>query len=172
MMIGGDYVRRMARYNRWQNESLYGAADGLSDAARREDRGSFFGSIHATLSHILWADHIWMSRFSKEWEALPGGIKSSTEVVADWEELKTRRIEADRRIIEWADGVSDGDMTGDLSWYSGAMKRDMTLPKAVCMMQVFNHQTHHRGQVHCMLTAAGAKPDDTDIPFMPERYLA
>ena len=62
-------------------------------------------------------------------------------------------------------------MDGDLEWYSGTLKRGMTSPRGVCIMQVFNHQTHHRGQVHAMLTAAGAKPDDTDIPFMPETYL-
>ena len=61
-MITPGYVQRMARYNRWQNENLYGAADELSDEARRMDRSSFFKSIHATLSHILWADQIWMSR--------------------------------------------------------------------------------------------------------------
>ena len=63
-MIDVHYVRCMARYNRWQNENLYGAADTLSDAERRGDRGAFFGSIHATLNHLLWADRIWMSRLA------------------------------------------------------------------------------------------------------------
>ncbi|MGV6810972.1 MAG: DinB family protein, partial [Brevirhabdus sp.] len=60
------------------------------------------------------------------------------------------------------------DTEGDLNWYSGAMGRDMSKPRAICLMQLFNHQTHHRGQIHAMLTAAGARPGDTDIPFMPE----
>ena len=64
LMIGVDYVRRMARYNRWQNENLYGAADGLTDEERHRDRGAFFGSIHRTMCHLLWADQTWMSRFS------------------------------------------------------------------------------------------------------------
>ena len=63
-MILSEYVRLMARYNSWQNGSLYRAADALSDAARREDRGAFFGSIHGTLSHILWGDRMWMNRFA------------------------------------------------------------------------------------------------------------
>ena len=58
------YVQRMARYNRWQNENLYGVADRLTDDERRRERGAFFGSIHKTLSHLLWGDHIWMSRFT------------------------------------------------------------------------------------------------------------
>ena len=63
-MITLDYVRTMADYNRWQNGNLYGAADKLTDAQRKEPRGAFFGSIHATLNHLLWGDQIWMSRFA------------------------------------------------------------------------------------------------------------
>ncbi len=63
-MITPEYVRTMAAYNRWQNQNLYGAADELSDAQRKEQRGAFFGSIHGTLSHLLWGDQIWMSRFA------------------------------------------------------------------------------------------------------------
>ena len=63
-MIDRAYVQRMARYNRWQNENLYGVADRLSAEERRRERGAFFGSIHKTLSHLLWGDRIWMSRFT------------------------------------------------------------------------------------------------------------
>ena len=63
-MIDPTYAQRMARYNRWQNANLYAAADTLSDDERRRERGAFFGSIHQTLSHLLWADRIWMSRFT------------------------------------------------------------------------------------------------------------
>ncbi|MCR9079972.1 MAG: DinB family protein [Hyphomonadaceae bacterium] len=169
-MITPQYLQRMTRYNRWQNESLYGAADTLSEDARRADRGSFFRSIHETLSHILWADQIWMSRLS-DWDAPSVGIAESGRHVEAWDALKTRRTEADATFITWADGLDPSDTDGDLTWFSGAMQRELVRPKAVCMMQVFNHQTHHRGQVHAMLTAAGAKPEDTDIPFMPDAYL-
>ena len=63
-MIDTGYVQRMARYNRWQNQNLYGVADALADTERRRDRGAFFGSIHATLNHLLWADRIWMHRLA------------------------------------------------------------------------------------------------------------
>jgi uncharacterized damage-inducible protein DinB len=63
-MIDLGYVQRMARYNRWQNDNIYGVADTLPDTERRRDRGAFFGSIHATLSHLLWADRIWMNRLA------------------------------------------------------------------------------------------------------------
>ena len=63
-MIDRAYVQRMARYNRWQNENLYGVADRLPDEERRRERGAWFGSIHKTLSHILWGDRSWMGRFT------------------------------------------------------------------------------------------------------------
>ena len=63
-MIDPAYVQRMARYNRWQNANLYGVADTLPDEERRRERGAFFGSIHKTLSHLLWGDQVWMSRFT------------------------------------------------------------------------------------------------------------
>ena len=168
-MITPQYLQRMARYNRWQNVSLYTAADTLSDSERRLDRGAFFKSIHATLSHILWADQIWMSRLS-DWEA-PVGTSRDVPLYDDWNDLKARRETADERFLSWADGLQQSDVEGDLEWYSATLQRGTTSPRAICLMQVFNHQTHHRGQVHVMLTSAGAEPEDTDIPFMPDSYL-
>lgn len=165
-MITPAYLQRMARYNRWQNRSIHGAADTLSDAARREDRGAFFRSIHGTLSHLLWGDTIWMARF--DGGAPPEvSITDSAAYVTDWDDLQERRSAMDTRILDWAETTTPTDTEGDLSWFSGALGRDITQPKAVCLIQLFNHQTHHRGQVHAMLTAAGARPGDTDVPFMP-----
>ncbi len=157
----------MARYNRWQNQSLYAAGDGLTDDARKLDRAAFFGSIHGTLSHLLWADTTWMSRFDG-WEKPEVGIPQSPEWVADWRELKARRYDADERIVAWVQSLSDDALHGDLSWYSGALKRDVVKPLALCVAHFFNHQTHHRGQVHALLTAAGARPEDTDLFAMPD----
>ncbi len=165
-MISPDYLRLMARYNRWQNESLYGAAETLSDEARKENRGAFFRSIHETLCHILWADKIWMSRFS-DYPAPEGGIPSSMALHVDWAPLCTDRRETDEAIIDWAAGLSPADIDGDFSWYSGAMGAELSRPRGLLYAHMFNHQTHHRGQVHAMLTAVGASPEDTDIPFMP-----
>ena len=103
-MIDPAYVQRMARYNRWQNENLYGVADRLSDAERRRERGAFFGSIHQTLSHLLWGDRIWMSRFAGL-PAPPGGIPQSVSLFPDWELLRRERDATDASIIGWADGL-------------------------------------------------------------------
>lgn len=166
-MIDPGYVHLMARYNRWQNSNLYGAADALSEDARRADRGAFFGSIHATLSHLLWGDTMWMSRFDG-WDAPGGGIAGSVAWVSDWEALKEGRAKADRRIVDWAGRVSGEALDADLSWHSGALGRDVSKPMGLCVAHFFNHQTHHRGQVHAMLTAAGAEPGDTDLFIMPD----
>ena len=63
-MITPDYARAMAAYNRWQNRSLYREADALTDAERKQPCGAFFGSIHGTLSHLLFGDQVWMHRFA------------------------------------------------------------------------------------------------------------
>ncbi len=165
-MIGRDYCVTMARYNAWQNHSIYTAAAGLDDAARDRDRGAFWGSIRKTLAHLCWGDQIWIARF----DGGPGPDIGAVEALKqyDWSDLWARRPQVDARISSWAYHLEDGELEGDLTWHAGFLGRDLTRSKALCVMQLFNHQTHHRGQVHAMLTAAGAEPDDTDLPLMPE----
>ena len=164
-MITLGYVRAMADYNRWQNENLYGAADRLSDAARKEPRGAFFGSIHATLNHLLWGDQIWMSRFAGTPRPKVSGIPESVGMFDSWDELKRERSAFDQVILDWAERLDAAWLDGDLVWFSGAMGREARKPKWLLVTHMFNHQTHHRGQVHCMLTQAGVKPGSTDLPF-------
>ncbi len=166
-MIDPAYVQRMARYNRWQNQNVYGVADQLSDEERRRECGAFFGSIHKTLSHLLWADRIWLSRFT-DVLAPEGGIPQSVSLYPDWDVLKRDRGAFDETILGWADALDAAWLASDLTWYSGAAKREITRPKWMLVTHLFNHQTHHRGQVHCMLTQAGGKPHDTDLPLMAE----
>jgi uncharacterized damage-inducible protein DinB len=164
-MISPDHVWLMARYNQWQNRSLYTAADGLTDDARRQDRGAFFGSIHETLSHLLWGDMIWMHRFDA-WEKPALGIKDSSKLYRDWEALKLARIDSDEKMIDWAKRVSPDWLALTMTWFSGAAGREVTKDNWFLVTHLFNHQTHHRGQVHAMLTAAGAKPADTDLFYL------
>ena len=166
-MIDTAYVRRMARYNRWQNQNLYGVADTLPDDERRRERGSFFGSIHKTLSHLLWADRVWMSRFG-EGQKLEVGIPQSVSLYPDWEPLKRERAAFDETIIGWADKLDASWLANDLTFYSYGAQREFTKPKWLVVTHLFNHQTHHRGQIHCMLTQAGGRPHDTDLPLLAE----
>lgn len=163
-MIDPEYVQAMAQYNRWQNGSLYTAADSLSDVARRQDRGAFFGSIHATLNHLLWGDTMWMSRFS-DISRPATTLRDSGRFVDDWATLRRERVIMDNLIVAWAEGLNIAALAGELRWRS-SIDTDMVKPRWLTATHFFNHQTHHRGQVHAMLTAAGAKPEDTDLIMM------
>lgn len=164
-MIDRSFVRTMARYNAWQNDSLYGAAETLDDAARRQDRGAFFRSIHGTLCHLLWADRMWLSRFS-DTPKPSVRIQDSGGLVDAWDDLVAQRKAFDATITDWVSGITADWLAGDLTWFSGATQRQMSKPVGLLVAHMFNHQTHHRGQVHAMLTAAGAKPDDTDLMLL------
>jgi uncharacterized damage-inducible protein DinB len=166
-MIDAAYVQRLARYNRWQNDNLYGAADRLSDDERRRERGAFFSSIHGTLSHLLWGDCTWMNRFS-DVPKPDVGIVGSKTLYPDWDGLKRERSAIDDKIVRWSDGVDPGWLSSDYTWFSNAAQRDVSKPMWTLVTHFFNHQTHHRGQVHAMLTQAGGKPGDTDLFLMPE----
>src|SRR6267142_1840157 len=144
-MIDPAYVRRMARYNRWQNTNLYGVADALPDEERRRERGAFFGSIHKTLSHLLWADRTWMSRFSADVQKPDAGIPESVSLYPDWDDLKQKRATFDGTMIEWADRIDDAALSGELSYFSRGANRNITAPKWALITHMFNHQTHHRG---------------------------
>ena len=171
-MISPDYVRLMAAYTRWQNRSIYSAAATLDDGERRRARGAIFGSIHGTLNHLLWGDQTWMHRLAGTPPPAAGAIAESVAQFESWEALCKARDEMDTAIAEWADAVTCADLAGELGWYSGALGRDVRRPRWALVVQLFNHGTHHRGQVHAMLTGAGAHPEDTDVQFMPGALYA
>jgi uncharacterized damage-inducible protein DinB len=83
-------------------------------------------------------------------------------------QLEVRALGLRQKILDWANAVDDAWLAADQTYYSGATKREWTRPRWVLVTHMFNHQTHHRGQVHSMLTQAGGRPSDTDLPFMPE----
>ncbi len=161
-MIQPGWVRAMAAYNSEMNRRSYAAADTLDDAERRADRGAFFGSIHATLNHLVWGDRIWMSRLAG-WPAPAAGIPESTALHADWTELSAVRRDLDARIEDWAAGLDQAALDGELVWFSRSAQRERRDPRWLAITHFFNHQTHHRGQVHALLTRAGARTQDTDL---------
>ncbi len=171
-LITPDYVRLMARYNAWQHHQL--ALSYIELRQRDKDawfapREGFWGSIFGTLNHLLWGDYVWMNRFEGKPEPTATLAESATMFDAQepgdyWE----ARQAVDRRILKWAVGVQTADLSGLHSWYSKAEEREVTVPLATCVVHFFNHQTHHRGQVHTMLTQAGAKAPVSDLVFMPE----
>lgn len=164
-MITPAFVRTMAAYNAELNRRVYGAAGRLSDGDRRAPRGAFWGSIHGTLAHLLWADQMWMSRFDG-WERPAAKLAQSADDAGSFDALRTRREAADTKLEGWAQMVGADWLSADQTWFSGASGREMTKPRAILVMHLFNHQTHHRGQVHAMLTAAGEGTGATDLPFV------
>ena len=170
-MITSSYVRTMAAYNAEMNRRLYAAASRLSDSERRMPRGAFWGSLHGTLVHILWGDCQWMSRFDG-WERPTTPIKESGRMIEDYAELCAVRAKADIDIENWAARVDQAWLNADMSWFSGAANRDVTAPRRLLVTHFFNHQTHHRGQAHALITAAGEKTDDTDLFLVVPQMLA
>jgi len=166
-MINPEYCRTMAAYNKWQNDGLREIVQRMPLEELTKDRGAFFGSIFATLNHLLWGDTLWIGRFDGG-QGPDHSIKESTEFMPTPATWAAERFRMDARISRWAEQVHAIDLVGKLRWHSMALNREFEKPVSMCVMQLFNHQTHHRGQVHAMLTAAGEKPNDTDLPFMPE----
>lgn len=166
-MITPAHAQTMARYNTWQNANIFGAASKLTDEQRKADRGAFFKSIHATLNHLVWADHMWLVRFKVKEPPRAKNIAEGLAQYPDWEDLTRARAGLDAFIETWADALSPSDFEGDLEWFAASARMDMVTPKWVAITHFFNHQTHHRGQVHCLVTGYGVMPERTDLPFAP-----
>ncbi|MEL7175712.1 MAG: DinB family protein [Pseudomonadota bacterium] len=166
-MIDREYCVTMARYSQWQNREMLKTLETLPVEELTKERGAFFGSIMGTINHLLWADQMWMSRFDRS-KGPGGGIPESRDLTPTLAVWGAERFQTDGRILLWAEQVKSLDLVGDLKWFSGALGQSISRPAAVCIIHMFNHQTHHRGQVHAMMTQAGLSPAATDIPFMPE----
>jgi len=154
-----DHYRWMARYNAWFNGRLYDACEGLDDAARKLDRGAFFGSIHRTLNHLVLGDRIWFGRI----EGHPFAVSGLDQVLyADRHALRAAREDEDRRIARVVDGLTEARLAGDLDYKTTSGTPNRT-NLALVLSHVFNHQTHHRGQVHTLLSQAGQDPPSLDM---------
>ncbi|MGB7317385.1 MAG: DinB family protein [Planktotalea sp.] len=160
----------MARYNAWQNQLLTKALEALPETELKKERKAFFGSIFATANHLLWGDTLWISRFDGGQGPDVSDLTKvdTTTTTASLTEWSIARFKTDARFNAWAKSLSNTGLAGDLTWFSGSVQRDITKSRASCVVQMFNHQTHHRGQIHAMLGAAGGDMYVTDIPFMPE----
>ncbi len=170
-MITPAYAQLLARYNRWMNEKVYAASEQLSDAERKADRGAFFKSIHSTLNHLAWGDAMWLGRFTKgtalerAMPTTPGNV----DMHAEWDALKAARIVLDEELIVWADTLDANCLERDFSWYSGMTKTTRSKPAWLLVTHMFNHQTHHRGQVTTLLAQQKIDLGATDLMMMPNQ---
>nr|WP_135503900.1 DinB family protein [Roseovarius aestuariivivens] len=167
-MITPEYCRTMARYSAWQNRQYFDLLEAMSRAELTQDRGAFFGSILGTLNHLLWADRIWMSRFDPSVEPPAGGIKESPSCTPTLGAWSAERFHMDGKISHWAESLRALDLTGDVTFTSSVLGRTVSRPLGPCIAHMFNHQTHHRGQIHAMMTAAGLTAPVSDLFLLPE----
>lgn len=166
-MFSGSQPQLMAEYNRWMNEKLYAAAAGLSDEQRKADLGAFFKSIHATFEHILHADTLWLKRFRGE----PLKAAAPGFAYPDFDALRAVRQERDQELLAWSLTLTDDWLKHQYRWTSVA-GRVFTSPAFAVVSQIFNHQTHHRGQITTLLMQQGIDPGVTDIPMLPLLQVA
>ncbi|WP_299924849.1 DinB family protein [uncultured Pelagimonas sp.] len=166
-MIDPEYVRTFAQYNEWQNTQLLKTMRGLNQEVLFQERGAYFGSIFATANHVLWSDQLWMSRFAG-FPAPTANYAKGTEMSSSLEDWAIQRFRLDQAICDWSNRIKAVDLTGELSWFSVVNQREYTRSKGLCVVHMFNHQTHHRGQLHVMLTAVGCEGATSDLTFMSD----
>lgn len=170
--------RSRARYNTWMNERLLAALATLSEADYRRDLGAFFGSVHVTMNHLMVWDVVWLKRLAERFphhrelqplhtRALPAA--HDQELCANLAQLRQERATLDAMLEAYAEriGEAEGEQILDYRTQSGARVR-----KRVdgVLTHLFNHQTHHRGQVTTLLSQLGVDPGDTDLLLTLEDY--
>jgi len=165
--------RVQARYNQWFNQKLYAAAATLTDEERKQDRGAFFKSIHRTLNHLLLTDSIWLLRFTQDQGFFPRDAKGriipltglAQELYADFDELSQKRVQRDQDIVAFAASLSEESLNADIS-YKTTAGVEFKHPLWQALGHLFNHQTHHRGQITTLLMQLSVDPGVTDVIFM------
>lgn len=169
-MSGLDHFRLMAPYNAWMNAKVYDAAEQLAPEELTRDRGAFFGSILGTLNHLAAADLIWLGRLAAH-PPLVGRIdltnlpqpKSIRFIVSEeLPKLRPVRERIDRIIVDFIESLDEADIAGAFSYRrtDGTQHRK---PLSAVLSHIFNHQTHHRGQVTTLFTQAGIDVGVTDL---------
>jgi uncharacterized damage-inducible protein DinB len=157
-----EHLRRMARYNRWANQRLYAACAELPGEEYHKPRRAFFGSIHGTLNHLLVGDRIWLARI--EGEPYPD-LRLDDQPYGSLGTLEEARAAADERMVELVDGYHEDDLPRPMRYRLLTRPEPAETPLHLCWLNLFNHQTHHRGQVHDQLTQTAVPPPPLDLIF-------
>lgn len=167
-MITTEYCQLMASYNEWMNDRLFALCSTIDDETRKSDKGAFFKSLHSTLNHILYGDLAFMSRFTGKPSEVP---QLGVDLYDDFDELQSARASLDARISEWSSTLTANWLSEQLTYTSKVDGVIRTVPQWVLVTHMFNHETHHRGQVTTLLSQMGLDMGTTDIPFMPQFQL-
>ncbi|HEV8391815.1 MAG TPA: DinB family protein [Dongiaceae bacterium] len=155
------HFQTMAGYNRWANARLYEAVGRLPAAAFAAPRSGFFPSLLKTLNHILVGDTVWTGRL----DGTGSAITSLDQILhTDFAALNAARAAMDARIVAYVDSVAPTRLEEDLV-YRTVAGDPMTTQVAQVLSHVFNHQTHHRGQAHAMLSSTEVAPPALDLIY-------
>jgi uncharacterized damage-inducible protein DinB len=159
--LGERYFLTLARYNAWANRRLYDACAALSEAEYMKPRPAFFGSIHGTLNHLLVGDRIWIARIQHK----PNPKITLDQVLyGDFVALRVARQAEDDHLINLIGGIAERSLDQPLAYASTKGQRQQT-PLRLVLAHLFNHQTHHRGQVHGLLSQTGVAPPSLDLIY-------
>ncbi|WMS42259.1 DinB family protein [Acuticoccus sp. MNP-M23] len=152
----------LANYNRWANARLYDAVAPLSVEAYRSDEGAFFKSLHGTLNHLVAADRIWLTRFTGEGDA-PSRLDAI--IAEDFTTLREEREATDNAYIGYVARLSDEALATNFTYTPVTTPVPVTQPLAPALLHAFNHQTHHRGQCHTLLTRLTGEAPSLDLIY-------
>ena len=149
----------LGHFNGWANERLYDSCSQLSEDDYARERRAFFGSIHKTLNHILVVDQLWRGRI-EGWK--PAFTSLADIPCEDFRDLRTAREAEDIALVKLVSGLDERRLERAVRYrfLDGAPAE---APLDLLLITLFNHQTHHRGQVHVMLTQSGITPPPLDI---------
>ena len=158
-MITSQYCATMAEYNSWMNAKMYALCATLTDVDRKKDQRAFFRSIHSTLNHILSCDLMFMASFTKG----AAFAESDGDLYEHFNELRQHREVVDSQILQWSKSVLPGwlDASSTYTHYEDGVAR--TVAQGLWVIHMFNHQTHHRGQITTLLTQLGHDIGSTDL---------
>jgi len=156
-----EYFLTLARYNAWANWRLYAACAELKEAEYRKQRPAFFRSIHGTLNHGLVGDRVWMGRI----EGVPSGVAALDQILHDdFASLREAREAEDARIVDHVGALEDGDLARVVRYRTVSQPQtDMATRLDLVLGHMFNHATHHRGQVHDQLSQTAMPPPPLDL---------
>ncbi|MFS8036927.1 DinB family protein [Xanthobacter sp. AM11] len=145
--------RSLAAYNAWANRRLHDAAAALGEAACARPAGAFFGSLTATLNHLVVTDRIWLARFAAQDEPQPA---LDTLLAPTLAALAPLRLEQEARLAAFTATLDAQRLAAEIS-YANSSGRVFRQSLASALDHLFNHQTHHRGQAHALLTLLGGR---------------
>jgi uncharacterized damage-inducible protein DinB len=158
-----DQLAQMARYHAWATERLLASVAPMPDEFYRKPCGLFFGSIHGTLNHLLLTDsEIWYPRFVYGPTA---SLALDAELESDREVLASRLIAATARWSEYVASLDKPTLADDLR-YTMTTGQARVLPMSGALLHVFNHATHHRGQITAAISMLGFAYQPLDLPFL------